>query len=123
MNGNKKDQAKTRLDLLPPRPLVEIGEVLTFGAEKYEPWNWSKGIAFSRLFAAMLRHLFAWWAGQDKDPETGLSHLAHAGCCLLFMMDLRHSQPGCDDRPNGVCAAAFESEPERPAEQQQRPAG
>lgn len=105
MSGGKKfDAGKARMELLPPRPLMEIAEVLAFGAEKYAAWNWSEGIAASRLFGAMLRHLWAWWCGEDNDPETGKSHLAHAGCCLLFLADQRHRLPGHDDRPIGLCA-------------------
>jgi hypothetical protein len=110
VSGHKHDAAKTRMDLLPPRPLVEIAEILTFGAEKYAAYNWSQGIAFSRLFAAMLRHLWAWWGGEDCDRETGKSHLAHAGCCLIFLMDLRHRRTDCDDRPGGLVAPAFDEE-------------
>lgn len=96
--GLKCDHEKIRLDLLPPKPLFEIAQVLTYGTHKYSAWNWSKGIAFSRLFAAMLGHIWAWWAGEDNDSDTGYSHLAHAGCCLLFIMELRHTKPDCDDR-------------------------
>ena len=55
----KKDSEKVRLDLLPVRPLLEVGRVLTFGAKKYEPRNWEKGFSWSRPYAATLRHLFA----------------------------------------------------------------
>lgn len=110
MSGAKHDSGKVPLDLLPPRPLVEIAQVLDFGRKKYGAYNWSTGFAVSRLFSALLRHVWAWWTGEESDPETGLSHLAHAGCCLLFIMDLRHSRPAAwqDDRPVGVVAPAFE---------------
>ena len=39
----------------------------------------------------MCRHIFAWWGGEDKDPETGFSHLAHAACCLLFLMEFQRN--------------------------------
>ena len=98
--GRKDDTDKTRLALLPVMPLWEIAEVLTFGATKYERENWRKGISFERLFSALQRHLLLWWEGADDDAETGLSHLAHAGCCLFFIMALRHTRPECDDRPH-----------------------
>ena len=107
VEGQKNDAGKARVDLLPPRPLIEIAEVLAFGCEKYDAWNWSKGIKASRLFGALLRHLWAWWSGEDNDRETGKSHLAHAGCCLLFLADQRHRMPDMDDRPKGLCAPAF----------------
>jgi hypothetical protein len=114
--GNKHDQKKPRMDLLPPRPLVEIAQVLTDGAERYGEYNWANGLAFSRLKAAMERHLLAWWAGEDLDPDSGRPHLAHLGCELLFAMDLRHTMPAMDDRPVGKVAPPFD-----PVSQEEKP--
>ena len=87
MSGGKKhDGGKVMYDLLPGEALHEIARALTYGAKKYEPRNWEHGIAYSRVFAALQRHLWAWWNGEDEDPESGLSHLAHAGCCLMFLL-------------------------------------
>jgi dATP/dGTP diphosphohydrolase len=99
----KHDAGKAGLHLLPAVPLFEIARVLDHGAEKYGEYNWCKGFKASRLFAALMRHLWAWWSGEDNDSETGFSHLAHAACCLLFMMDLRHTRLE-DDRPKGLIA-------------------
>jgi hypothetical protein len=82
-----------------PDFIFDISEVMTFGAKKYSAWNWAKGMAYSRLFGALMRHLWAWWKGQDNDPETGKSHLAHAGCCLMMLNGMRHQKPELDDRP------------------------
>lgn len=98
--GKKHDQGKVQMDLLPVRFLEEVAGVLTFGAKKYDPYNWSKGIKFSRLFAALLRHVYAFWKGESNDPETGLSHLAHATCCLAFMFELMLIDKQWDDRPD-----------------------
>lgn len=108
--GLKHDSAKVPVQLLPVRPLVEVGQVLAFGAEKYGRENWCGGMEASRLYGAALRHMFAWWSGQDTDPETGLPHTAHALCCLLFLSDLRHTRPEGwqDDRPAGRIAKAFD---------------
>lgn len=73
------------------------------GAEKYGERNWERGIAWSRVFAAALRHLWAWWRGENADPETGLPHLAHAACNLLFLLAYHRRQIGPDDRPAGPC--------------------
>ena len=89
LEGFKKaDGGKNRLDLLPFAALEEVGKVLTFGAGKYAPHNWRKCDSQSRYLAAGLRHLFAWGRGEDTDPETGLSHVAHAACCCLFLLGL-----------------------------------
>lgn len=94
----KDDSKKTDLSLLPYRPLAEIAKVLEFGAKKYDRNNWRKGFAHERLVAAMLRHLFAYNEGETNDPETGLCHLAHLGCMLLFLMETRHTHPELDYR-------------------------
>lgn len=93
--------AKTRFDLIPFEAIGEIADVLEYGANKYEAHNWARGAAWSRYFSALCRHIFAWWAGEDKDPETGFSHLAHAGCCLLFLMQYERHGWGTDDRFRG----------------------
>lgn len=95
----KFDQDKIRTDLLPVRPLEDVSRVLTFGAQKYAERNWEKGFKYSRPYGAALRHLFAWFRGEKCDPETGISHLAHAICCLLFLLEFEHSGKGEDDRP------------------------
>jgi len=89
---------KPRLELVPYECVEEIAEVLTFGAAKYEANNWARGARWGRYFAALLRHAFAWWRGEDRDPETGFSHLAHAGCCLFFLMAYQRHGWGKDDR-------------------------
>ena len=83
----KYDAGKARYDLIPATPLHEVVLVLTHGAEKYGDENWRKG-ATDRYFAAAMRHLWAWWRGEETDAESGLSHLAHAACCVLFLMGL-----------------------------------
>ena len=86
--GKKFDSKKPMLYLLPPRSLVEIGEVLTHGADKYGPENWRKVEDLqNRYTSAALRHIFAHMEGEENDEETGLSHLAHAMCCLLFKLE------------------------------------
>jgi hypothetical protein len=83
--GTKYDQGKLRWDLLPPE-FEEVVKVIGYGATKYEDRNWEKGIAYSRFISASFRHIFAWIKGERSDPETGLHHLAHATCCLLFLL-------------------------------------
>jgi hypothetical protein len=98
---------KPRLGLLPVGALCQVAEVLTYGASKYSANNWARGTEWSRYYDALQRHLFAWWAGEAGDPETGASHLAHAGCCLLFLLEYERNGWGCDDRFRGPDAAPF----------------
>ena len=86
--GKKYDSGKPKLYLLPPKSINEVGKVLTFGAEKYDPHNWRKvDDLHNRYSSAALRHIFAHIDGEDADEETGLSHLAHAICCLMFKLE------------------------------------
>ena len=62
-------------------------QVLAYGAKKYAGHNWRKGMKWSYLIAAALRHLYAIKWGEDLDPETGLSHYGHFGCCLAFLIE------------------------------------
>lgn len=99
MSFTKNDNGKPRYDLIPPEFLEETAQVLAYGAQKYSPHNWSAGADWGRYFAAMMRHMWAWWRGENTDPETGLSHLAHAACCLAFLMAYQNRNLGQDDRP------------------------
>ena len=86
--GRKFDGGKLQYGLLPPAALKATVEILTFGAEKYEPDNW-KYVPDSkrRYFDALNRHLWAWKEGEKMDPESGKHHLAHAMCCLMFLYE------------------------------------
>ena len=97
--GKKHDAGKLPHHLLPFDAVNDISEVLQFGMEKYGPRNWELGMEWSRPFSAMMRHMWAWWMGQDNDDETGLSHLSHAACCLIFLMAYSKRGKGTDDRP------------------------
>lgn len=86
--GRKFDGNKLQYGLFPPLALKATVEILTFGAEKYEPDNW-KHVPDSkrRYFDALQRHLWAWKEGEQNDQETGKNHLAHAMCCLTFLYE------------------------------------
>jgi len=98
LEGKKHDGGKPPMALLSGFALAEIAKVLEFGAKKYDPWNWRGGFKWSRLSSAVLRHIFSWLNGEDKDPETGLSHLSHAACGIIFLIDFEVNQLGEDDR-------------------------
>mgnify|MGYP000149420486 CR=1 FL=1 len=95
--GMKHDAGKARMELLDPHAVEQLALVLTFGAKKYAAHNWRHGISKSRLIGAALRHLFAYLGGQDHDPESGLSHVAHAMCCCMFLLGLE-GRTDLDDR-------------------------
>jgi hypothetical protein len=95
--GRKDDGGKIRFELLPGDALKAVAVILTFGAAKYSVRNWEKGMDWSRVYG-----LWAWWEGEDKDAETGHSHLWHAGCCVLFLIAFEMRGIGRDDRPGRV---------------------
>ena len=100
--GKKYDEGKTRVDLLPVGALQAVAQVLTFGANKYGSNNWQNVRPLSRYYGAAIRHLYARARGEKTDPESGLPHLAHAACCVLFLLsgEVGHDNP-----------EAFEPEP------------
>lgn len=98
LGGLKFDSDKPGTDLLPASALIEIAEVFDFGAKKYSRFNWLKGMKVLRLYGALLRHLFAWYMREDIDSESGKRHLAHAGCCMLMLIELSKREE-LDDRP------------------------
>lgn len=88
VTGVKYDGDKIRMDLLPPRAMLEVAKVLTFGAKKYSPDNWRKvdGLGW-RYLSAEMRHVNAWQRGETDDAESTYHHLAHAICCLSFILE------------------------------------
>jgi hypothetical protein len=110
--GRKDDGGKIRLELVPPELLFAVGTILTFGAKKYADRNWEHGMKWGRVFGALMRHMWEWWAGRapttknfafgELDSETGYSHLWHAGCCIAFLIAYEERRVGQDDRWAGT---------------------
>ncbi len=114
--GRKDDAEKLRYDLIPPSTLKALATILTFGAKKYSDRNWEAGIKWGRVFGALMRHLWAWWAREEGDPETGKSHLWHAQCCLSFLIEYETTHREMDDRPmEAQCQLPFDSPTKTPA--------
>lgn len=94
----KFDTDKLPLHLLSTEAMNQTAAVLKFGALKYAEHNWRNGFAWSRPLSAAMRHITAFNAGEDSDPESGLSHLAHAACCIMFLLEFEKTHPHLDDR-------------------------
>lgn len=91
---------KPGMSAVPVPALVDIGRVMAHGAAKYGRHNFRETrVNASTYFDAVLRHLFAWWEGEDADPESGLPHLAHAAAGLTVVMDAGLQKKLNDDRP------------------------
>lgn len=88
--GIKFDNNKRRFSLIPVDVLNEIIDCLEYGAKKYGDDNW-QDVALEdetnmRYYNATFRHLTAWYEGERDDKESGLSHLSHAICSLMFQL-------------------------------------
>ena len=98
--GTKHDTDKPRWDLLPYDAVAGTVSVLTFGANKYADRNWENGLEYGRIYGALMRHMTAWWGGEDLDPESGLLHLDHAACCIAFLQAfVKRGRIDLDNRP------------------------
>lgn len=99
--GIKNDFAdgKLRWSLLPLDGVEDIVKILEFGAKKYGVDNWKYlENGNERYFDALIRHLVAWKKGETVDSESGLNHLAHAGCNILFLLHLSKQDETSKDR-------------------------
>ena len=55
-----------------------------FGAKKYAPENWKKGLDRTEILESAQRHLIALFDGEENDSESGLSHAGHILCNMMF---------------------------------------
>ena len=93
MSGKKYDNGKLQMSLIDPIFIEELAEVLTFGANKYGPNNWQEVEEAPRRYKdALLRHIVAYLKGEVLDQESGLDHLAHAACNVMFLMYLERNK-------------------------------
>lgn len=100
----KFDTGKPPINLVPSEAIIAAAEVFAFGAVKYGENNWRKDVnkfPLSRHYASLSRHLLAWNAGEDIDPESGLPHTHHALTQLMILiMTQREATENIDDRFN-----------------------
>ena len=96
--GGQKGVKGERFDLMPVWAQEEIARVFGWGATKYDDHNWRKGYKWGYSFGAMMRHAWAFWRGEDHDPESGLHHMAHVAWHCLVLMTYWKEKLGTDDR-------------------------
>jgi hypothetical protein len=86
--------------VLPRWVILLVGRVMQVGAAKYGAFNYRDSNVWAMTYVdAIERHMQLWQDGEDDDPETGVSHLAHvmAGCAIL--LDAQANTRLGDDRP------------------------
>jgi hypothetical protein len=88
------------MSLIPPQGILRVAGIYTYGKKKYAAHNWRKGIPYSELLDATLRHIYAYLDGEDNDPESGHPHLAHACFGPLDILQYEAEERGAelDDR-------------------------
>jgi hypothetical protein len=96
--GLRYDAGKNRLDLIPAEWIEGLGEIMTFGANKYEDRNWERGMPWSKCLGPALRHVVKWMRGETLDEESGKHHLLHAAWNLLALYFYQEKNLGTDDR-------------------------
>lgn len=99
--GKRYNQGKPKWSLVPQSALLPMVEVLEFGAGKYTPFNWQKGLSVSEICESLKRHLDAFMEGEDTDPESSLAHIGHIQCNALFLSWMIKNKPELDDRFKG----------------------
>ena len=98
----KYDEDKIDWLIMPYVALEEVSKVMVFGQRKYFRGNYRNGFEYLRLLNAAMRHIISFARGEDKDPESGLSHLAHACCCILMLMTNIAEGKGVDNRKETI---------------------
>lgn len=90
---------KAPMWLLPAHSLQQTAWVHKLGSEKYGPYNWRKtSVCATTYISAIMRHLDAWRDGEDNDPESGISHIAHVAASCNILLDAQHCNKLNDDR-------------------------
>lgn len=97
--GGEKGSKLARFDLIPARPLWALARHYGRGAQKYEDRNWERGYKWSLSFAAMMRHAWLFWSGEDYDKETGSHHLVAVAWHAFAILEWVQAHPEMDDRP------------------------
>lgn len=97
--GARYNDDKPDYSLIPMHLLEGTARVFMYGKKKYAAWNWAKGMAWCVPYSCALRHLFAWFRGEEIDPESGQSHLDHVICNILMLKHYETHYPEGDDRP------------------------
>lgn len=101
MNNKAKtyDDGKVPLAWLPWRALREVSRVQQYGHHKYREFNnYRRGMEATRNLSCALRHITQWLDGESLDTESGRSHLAHAACRILFVLENEAEGKMIDDR-------------------------
>ncbi|QNJ56889.1 hypothetical protein SEA_REINDEER_79 [Mycobacterium phage Reindeer] len=108
--GAQKAENDERYDLIAAEPLRKLAKHFGVGAKKYADRNWEAGYEWHKSFAALNRHLWQFWNGEDIDPETGSPHIVAVMWHAMVLTEFMETHPEFDDRPNTVRAQQVSDE-------------
>lgn len=114
--GGQKGLKIDRFDLIPPGVLRALAKHYGINCKahggKYDSWNWTRGYKWSWSYGALMRHLDAFWRGEDIDPDGGQLHITavlwHSAALWFFSTVARYSK--FDDRPHQWMALQVEGD-------------
>lgn len=120
--GGQKQSKLARFDLVPPAVMNELAELYGHGVKFYSARNWEKGYDWGLSYAAVERHMKAFWGGEEFDKESGIHHTV---CAMWHMVALTHFQTfekyqELDDRPEVLDTTTGSEPAEVPQEQQEK---
>lgn len=96
--GSRYNEGKLKWSYVSFKALEPMVRVLMFGAEKYAPFNWTKGLKYTEICESLLRHIHAFLDGEDNDPESKLEHVGHILCNSMFLSYMFLFRRDMDDR-------------------------
>ena len=96
--GLRYNEGKRQWSLVDFDSFEDMVKVLTFGMEKYDKFNWKKGLPVTEICESMLRHIFAYLQGEDVDPESGINHIGHIQCNAMFLSYMHNYKKEFDNR-------------------------
>lgn len=100
VKGDRFNETKPKWSLVDFESLEGMVKVLEFGATKYSPDNWKKGLYTKEIVESMLRHIFAFLNNEDKDLESNQLHTDHILCNAMFLAYMLKNKPEFDNRNN-----------------------
>lgn len=96
--ASKHDSAKPDISLVPYIALKLEAEALMVGERKYGRYNYTKGHKASQLISAAMRHLLAYYNGEENDPIDGQSHIGSVRACMAMLARQQELGTLIDDR-------------------------
>lgn len=104
----RKNNGKPEVSQLDPRFILALADLMTKSAEKYGKYNWALGQEFHTPYDSLMRHILAFWSGENEDKESLRNHLLHAAAnCMIMWTSYELNNQSLDTRFSGFSAQAI----------------